>query len=188
MPVTDLYNARAEQGCAHDALQSTPPTAGIPMEVAFFVPEATQEVGTGSSGMTATSSPLSMLRVLLLQIGLGMVVAMLFWGMNGTVSGYSAALGALTCVLPNAFLAMRLALPRNKSASRPLMRAAFTGELGKLALTIVMFSMIFMLVKPLAAGALFAGFIAGQLATIAALLMTRRDARTTDSKSNLNGE
>lgn len=188
MPVTDLYNARAEQGCAHHALQSTPPTAGIPMGVAFFVPEATQEVGAGPSGMTASSSTQPMVRVLLLQIGLGMVVAMLFWGMNGTVSGYSAALGALTCVLPNAFLALRLALPRNESASRPLMRAALTGELGKLALTVVMFSMTFTLVRPLAAGALFAGFIAGQLATIAGLLMTKRTAGFTESTSNLNGE
>ena len=44
------------------------------------------------------------------------------------------------------------------------MRAAYIGELGKLALTVLFFSMVFTLVRPLAAGPLFAGFIAAQLA------------------------
>ena len=100
-----------------------------------------------------------------------MVVAMLFWGLNGYVSGYSAMLGGLTCVIPNAFLALRLTVPRQDSGAGALMRAAYVGELGKLALTIIMFIMVFTLVRPLAAGALFAGFIAAQLATFAGFLM-----------------
>jgi len=117
-------------------------------------------------------------KILLLQLGLGVGTAALFWGANGHVSGYSALLGAMTCVVPNAFLALRLAVPRDDRGSKPLMRAAFTGELGKLALTIIMFTVIFTLVRPLAAGALFAGFIAGQLALFAGFLMNRGDVRT----------
>jgi len=137
------------------------------MDVAFFVPEATHRSRAGLEWHAASSSTRSMVKILLLQLGLGMVVAMLFWGLNGYVSGYSALLGSLTCVVPNAFLALRLAVPRDDNGSRPLIRAAYLGELGKLALTVIMFTIVFTLVRPLAVGALFAGFIAGQLATFA---------------------
>lgn len=110
-------------------------------------------------------------RVLLAQLGLSMVLAAVFWGMNGYTSGYSALLGGLTCVIPNAFLALRLAAPRRDLRRGALVRAAYIGELGKLALTVLMFGAVFTQVKPLAAGPLFAGFVAAQLATLGGLLM-----------------
>lgn len=144
----------------------------------------------GRQGMrhAATSPARPMFRVLLLQFGLGMVVAMLLWGANGYVSGYSAMLGGLTCVVPNAFLALRLAVPRDDSGSRPLVRAAYIGEIGKLALTVIMFIVIFTLVRPLAAGALFAGFIAAQLATFAGFLLKDGREHTSGITSKNNGE
>jgi ATP synthase protein I len=110
-------------------------------------------------------------RVLLAQLGLSMVVAAIFWGMDGLTSGYSALLGGLICVIPNAFLALRLAAPRRDPGAGALVRAAYIGELGKLALTVLMFGVVFTQVKPLSAGPLFIGFVAGQLATLAGLLM-----------------
>jgi ATP synthase protein I len=174
----------------------TPPTAGLPMDVAFLVPEA-RDTMTGQSerlpASTPTGSGHTVIRVLLLQLGLSVVVAMLFWGLKGYVSGYSALLGGLTCVIPNAFLALRLTVPRQDPGAGALMRAAYVGELGKLALTIIMFIMVFSLVRPLAAGALFAGFIAAQLATFAGFLMREEpkndsDERDMELKSNNNGE
>jgi ATP synthase protein I len=106
-------------------------------------------------------------KVLLAQLGLTVVLAMIFWGTDGRVSGYSALLGGLTCVIPNAFLALRLAASSRDPGARALVRAAYIGEFGKLALTVLFFSMVFTLVQPLAAGPLFAGFIAAQLATFA---------------------
>jgi ATP synthase protein I len=102
------------------------------------------------------------------------VLAALFWGVNGTVAGYSALLGGLTCVVPNAFLALRLVVPRRDPGPGALVRAAYIGEIGKLALTVIMFTAVFTLVRPLAAGALFAGFIAAQLATFSGFLMRDR--------------
>lgn len=125
-------------------------------------------------------------RVLLAQTGLTAVLAMLFWGTDGRVSGYSALLGGLICVIPNAFLALRLAVPRRDPGARALVRAAYIGELGKLALTVLMFSMVFMLVRPLKPGALFVGFIAAQLATFSGLLM--RDKKTEVTERRTNGE
>jgi len=103
-----------------------------------------------------------------------MVLAAVLWGLAGSVAGYSALLGSLTCVIPNAFLALRIVLARPDSGASALMRAAWTGVLGKLALSVLMFSIVFVTVRPLAAGALFAGFIAAQLVTFAGLLL--RDA------------
>ena len=121
------------------------------------------------------------------QLVVGMVLAAVLWGLTGSVAGYSALLGSLTCVIPNAFLALRIVLARRDQGARSLLRAAYTGELGKLALTVLMFSIVFVTVRPLAAGALFAGFIAAQLVTFAGFLL--RDAGQeeleTDSK---NGE
>ncbi len=128
-----------------------------------------------------------MLKVLIGQIGIGAVLAAVLWGVYGNVAGYSALLGGLACVVPNAFLALRLAVPRRDPGARSLVRAAYIGELGKLALTVLIFSIVFTLVQPLAAAALFAGFIAAQLVTFAGLLM-RQDQVTEETTRNINGE
>jgi ATP synthase protein I len=121
-----------------------------------------------------------MLKVLVAQVGIGVVLAAVLWGIYGEVAGISALLGSLTCVLPNAFLALRLAVPRADPGARDLIRAAYIGEVGKLAITVLMFSIIFAAVRPLSAPALFAGFIAAQLMTFAGLMM--RDDRTTETE------
>ena len=128
-----------------------------------------------------------MLKVLAGQIGIGVALAVVFWGLQGPVAGYSALLGSLTCVIPNAFLALRLVLPRRDPGARALIRAAYIGELGKLALTVLMFSIVFALVRPIEAVPLFAGFIAAQLATIAGLVMRDKNERN-GRKSKQNGE
>ena len=136
---------------------------------------------------TGGSSLSVMLRVLLAQLGIGAVLAAVFWGLDGSVAGYSALLGSLTCVIPNGFLALRLTASRRDPGPKALMRAAYIGELGKLGLTVLMFSIVFLLVRPLAVAPLFAGFIAAQLMTFAGLIM--RDGQGQEEQtSNTNGE
>lgn len=125
-----------------------------------------------------------MLKVLMLQIGVGAILAVVLWGIYGPVAGYSALLGSLTCAIPNAFLALRLAAPRWDPGAKELVRAAYIGEFGKLAITVAMFASVFALVRPLAVAALFAGFIAAQLMTFAGLLM--HDGRHTDENTRKN--
>ena len=128
-----------------------------------------------------------MLKVLAVQIGIGGVLAVVFWAIQGHVAGYSALLGSLTCVIPNAFLALRLVVPRRDPGAQALIRAAYIGELGKLALTVLMFSLVFVLVRPLAALPLFTGFIATQLVTLAGLVMQGKQEQ--DGKTSIkNGE
>lgn len=123
-----------------------------------------------------------MLKVLGAQTGVGAVLAAAIWTVAGPVAGYSALLGSLACVVPNAFLAIRLAVPRRDRGAQALIRAAYIGELGKLALTVLIFSIVFIVVRPLAAGPMFAGFIATQLVTFAGLLLDdgREDKETTE--------
>ena len=116
------------------------------------------------------------LRVLLAQAGIAAVLAAFFWGTGEPVSAYSALLGGLTAVLPNAFLALRMSLPRRDAGAAALLRAAYIGELGKVMLTVAMFGLVFAAVRPLAAGALFAGFVAAQLAAFAGFLERGRNA------------
>ena len=125
--------------------------------------------------------------VLVGQLVVGTVLAALLWGLIGGVAGYSAMLGSLTCVIPNAFLAVRIVLANRDPGARALVRAAYTGEMGKLALTVLMFSLVFVMVRPLAAGALFAGYIAAQLVTFAGFLMRDAGHEELDT-DNKNGE
>ena len=90
-------------------------------------------------------------RLLGRQFVVGAVLAATLWGGYGTTAGYSALLGSLACVVPNTFLGLRLMAPR--SDAKALLRAAWIGELIKLALTVLFFSLVFTMVRPLSAAA-----------------------------------
>ncbi len=59
-------------------------------------------------------------RVLMWQFLVGAVLAAVLWGVFGKVAGYSAMLGSLTAVIPNAFLALRLIVPRRDPGAAAL--------------------------------------------------------------------
>jgi ATP synthase protein I len=137
-------------------------------------------VSTGAGGKPQASSSALVLRVLLAQAGLTAILAAVFLSIGGPVAGYSALLGGLTAVIPNGFLALRLTLPRRNRGAAGLVRAAYVGELGKVTLTAIMFGAIFIGVRPLAAGALFTGFVGAQLATFAGFFRRGRTGDTDD--------
>ena len=112
-----------------------------------------------------------MLKVLALQIGTGLTMAAAIWAGFGNTLGFSALLGVIIAAVPNAFLALRLAVPRRDPGARSLVRAAYIGELGKLALTVLLFSIVFVTVRPLAAAPLFATYVVTALVPIAGLVL-----------------
>ena len=122
-------------------------------------------------------------RILMWQLLTGMALAVLVWLVFDKVAAYSAMLGSLICLIPNAFLALRLWAPHRNPGAAALMNAAWIGELGKLALTVLFFSLVFTLVRPLSAAALFAGFIATQFVTLFGFLM-RSDQEMNTRNSN----
>lgn len=102
-------------------------------------------------------------KTLMAQVGLSLALALVVWVWLGAVPGYSVLIGGLICVLPNAFMAARILKPRDDVSGKGMMRAAWSGEIGKLGLTALLFGVVFAFVRPLAFGAVFAGFIAAQL-------------------------
>ena len=101
-------------------------------------------------------------RILLAQLGVAISIGIGAWVVAGPVAGYSAWLGGAVCVLPNAYLAMRMMAARVSGRPRKMLHAAYWGEAGKLALTGALFAIVFTVVSPLSPGALFVGFIASQ--------------------------
>lgn len=103
------------------------------------------------------------LLILLAQVVASGVVAAALALWQGQVAAISALLGGAIAVVPNAFLAARLLKPSAGTDARSLLRAAWVGEIGKLALTALLFAAVFIAVRPLSVAALFGGFIAAQL-------------------------
>ena len=122
-----------------------------------------------------------MLRVLAVQIGLGVVLAAALWGYLGEVAGYSALLGCLASVVPNGFLALRLAVPRRDPGAKSLLQAAYIGEIGKLALTVLILSIVFATVRPLAGAPFFAGFVVTIMVPVLGFLI--RDKETKEQET-----
>ncbi len=106
---------------------------------------------------------------LLAQVGVGLCLAVLVWFWQGGVAATSVVAGTLVAVIPNTFLAARLLGARNEA--RALLRSAWIGEIGKLLLTVLLFGVVFALLRPLSAAAVFTGFIAAQFVVMGSLLV-----------------
>ena len=126
-------------------------------------------------GRFTASTASTVARVLLLQLGSSVLLALLFWGIGGRISGFSALLGGLICLLPNAYLALRLTLPRSDRGTSGLVRAAYIGEFGKIVLTVLLFGLVFSLVRPVDPVALFSGFIVTTMLTLFGFLTRDRE-------------
>ena len=109
--------------------------------------------------------------ILLAQLCVGGLVAGLLWLWRGETAALSWLLGSVICVVPNAFLAALLLV--RWTDARAVLRAAYWGEAGKLALTVVLFVLVFKHVRPLHAGLLFGGLIATQAVMWLALIWTK---------------
>ena len=108
---------------------------------------------------------------LLVQACVSVVIAVALWAWMGEVAGVSALLGGIAVVIPNGFLAARLLKPNRDVSAQAMMRSAWIGEAGKLLLTVLLFGVIFGVVRPIQPPAVFAGFIAAQLVVFGALLL-----------------
>jgi ATP synthase protein I len=142
------------------------------------VTEANQEFTVPSPGKQPIVS------ILLLQALVGGIVASGLGLWLGSTAGISALMGAMAAVLPNAFLAALLLTPRAGRSARALLGAAWVGEIGKLTLTVVLFALVFVVVRPISPPAVLAGYIAAQVVILCAPLMgsERLDGREGKAK------
>ncbi len=98
-------------------------------------------------------------------VGVGAVLAM----MQGRAVAISWLLGVFVAVVPSAFLAARLL--GSRADAKAILRAAWIGEIGKFALTALLFGVIFAAVRPFSALAVFGGFISAQMVAIGVLAL-----------------
>ncbi|KZN14431.1 ATP synthase subunit I [Marinomonas sp. TW1] len=100
----------------------------------------------------------AVLRFLLLQLFLSIFTALGIFLIAGGLYGYSFILGALSSVIPSMFMAWRMFGKKGTQPAKEMVRTFYRGEASKLAMTVCLLSLVFLLIKPLSAGAFFAGF------------------------------
>ena len=115
--------------------------------------------------------------ILLAQAATAIGLALAVWIWLGSERAVPTFLGGLIGVVPNAFLAARVMSPRAGSSAKSLLRAGWLGEVGKLAIAAVMFTAVFVTLKPLHPGFLFTGYIATLLAMPVGLLFDRKSGK-----------
>ena len=105
-------------------------------------------------------SPLSPWRVVLWQAAVGLVVALLAWGLTqNRVAGVSAAYGAMAVVLPAALFARGLSRQRLAANAGVALSGFFVWEMVKIAVTVAMLVLAPRLISNLNWLALLAGFV-----------------------------
>ena len=94
------------------------------------------------------------------------------WLVFGRVAAISALMAGITCVLPGCYTLVVSLRPVIKGD--PGLSQALRGELGKFALTISLFALVFVFVKPLNVLVFFSTFIGLQLCMAATLWLGSR--------------
>jgi ATP synthase protein I len=100
------------------------------------------------------------------------VLASASWLVFGRVAAISALMAGITCVLPGCYTLVVSLRPVLKGD--PGLRQALRGELGKFALTVSLFALVFVFVKPLNVLVFFSTFIGLQLCMAATLWLGSR--------------
>jgi len=77
----------------------------------------------------------------------------------GNVTAYSALLGGLISALPNSYFALQAFKFQGARNAEKVVKSFIKGELGKIAITIVLFALSFTLITNLSELALILGFI-----------------------------
>ena len=101
----------------------------------------------------------TVLRLLTWQASAGVLLAAALLAV-GFEAAYSALAGASIGFLANVFFALRVFDTARRRDARSTLSALYLGATGKFVVTAALFCVAFLLISPLHAPALFAGFIA----------------------------
>lgn len=97
-------------------------------------------------------------RVLLLQLALLSVLGLVLM-FKDFVTAYSAFIGGLLYLLPTGWFSLRVLLKNKALSPREILANIYMSETGKVLLAVALFSLVFMLIEPLNAAALFVTYI-----------------------------
>lgn len=97
-------------------------------------------------------------RFILLQFSLIFLISLGIIYSAGGLYGYSFILGACASLVPSIYMAWRVFGHKGARRTKEVVRSFYRGEAGKLVLTAVLVSLVFIFIKPLSAEMFFAGF------------------------------
>ena len=118
-------------------------------------------------------------RILLAQALLTIVISSLCWWLRSPLWGYSALLGGLVYLLPALYQAKQVLTHNHSNNIRATLRELYKSEIWKMALTTVLFGVVFTLVKDVEPFPLFGVFILMQLtAWLAPIVQNQKLYRT----------
>ena len=113
-----------------------------------------------AKALLASRPKMSPWRILWMQVAVGLLVALLVWGVMGSVvAAWSAAYGALAVVIPAALFARGMARQQRASNAGSALSGFFVWELVKVIVTIAMLFAAPRLILGLHWLALLAGFV-----------------------------
>lgn len=101
-------------------------------------------------------------QILLAQLGLTLVITM-GSALAGGIAAFSAGLGGLASLLPNALFALGVFMPYRAQEAGKLVTRFYLAELFKLLLTVLIFVAVFVWFKQVNVAALFLAFFAVQV-------------------------
>ncbi len=101
-------------------------------------------------------------RLLLLQLGVTVLIALIALLVGDSLAAYSAVVGGMVCVLPNAYFAYKLFKYGGSHAARQIVNGFYKGEAMKLMISVALFALVFKFLKinPLV---FFSAYIAAQM-------------------------
>ena len=113
-------------------------------------------------------------RITLFQLAL-LVLLSLFLQVIDKDVVYSVVCGGLIAIVPQAYFALLAFRWRGARSARAVARSGYTGEVGKFALSVVGFALVFAVLRPINSLAVFAGYLAMLMTQITGtwLLLTR---------------
>ena len=109
-------------------------------------------------------------RIIGLQVGISIVIAVLLLAFVGTIAALSAFVGGAIAFVPAALYAGRMVAVTG-SDPKTLLRAQYLAEAFKTATTLILFGMTFVLFRQVVASWLFVTYVAALLMYLVALLI-----------------
>ncbi len=114
-------------------------------------------------GRTTSKNRKLIQRTLIIQVSLTFLTAAVVLLTAGQVAAYSALLGGLIYLVPNLYQVKQVFSTSDSNNIRQILRDLYKSEIWKMALTIVLFGVVFSTVKPIEPFSIFGVFILMQL-------------------------
>lgn len=120
-------------------------------------------IGVASStGKHSLKSKRQLLRVYQIQVAILFVLSLCLYAIH-PITGYSVFFGGLIQIVPTIIFARKALKHDKKMSAGQVLGQMYAGQIWKMALSAVMFALVFVSVKPISPFSLFVSFIGMQL-------------------------